>query len=283
MKVLVTGATGFIGSKVVDELLQRRIDVVTSSRSDYIEKSISWFGKTIHIFHDIHDKKTENLFEKFLQPDCIIHLAWSDLNNYFADSHLSTQLPIHKEFLLNLVKNGASQIVGAGTCFEYGLAEGKLSEETRTSPVTPYGESKVKLHHYLKGLTREFNLTYQWLRYFYMYGEGQNTASLIPLLEIAIKRGMKTFDMSGGKQERDFLPVEKIAHYTVGVSLQKIVTGAINICSGKPISVSKFVENYLKKVGSNIELNLGCYSYPDYEPMSFWGDSQKLQRAIGNG
>jgi dTDP-6-deoxy-L-talose 4-dehydrogenase (NAD+) len=54
------------------------------------------------------------------------------------------------------------------------------------------------------------------------------------------------------------------------------VTGIINCCSGKPITVEQFVRNYLKKIEKNIKLNLGYYPYPDYEPMEFWGDTAKL-------
>ncbi len=283
MRFLVTGATGFIGKKVVDELFLHGAEVITTSRNQESLQKCSWSGNSTHIAHDIATPTSEDLYKKFLQPDRIIHLAWGDLNNYFAKSHLEKQLANHKNFIKNLIENGATHIVGAGTCFEYGLNEGQLIEDSRTIPVTPYGESKMRLQHFLADLSIEFKITYQWLRYFYMFGDGQNSKSLIPLLENAIKLGKKTFDMSGGQQIRDFLPIEKIAKYTVAVALQKEMTGVFNICSGKPVSVLEFVKKYIDSTGININLNLGVYPYPDYEPMSFWGDTEKLTQAIENG
>ena len=86
--------------------------------------------------------------------------------------------------------------------------------------------------------------------------------------------------MSGGEQLRDYLPVEKIAEYIVKIALQKKVTGIINTCSGKPVSIKKLVNDYLAKKSKNIELNLGYYPYPEYEAMEFWGGTDKLKKAI---
>jgi dTDP-6-deoxy-L-talose 4-dehydrogenase (NAD+) len=86
--------------------------------------------------------------------------------------------------------------------------------------------------------------------------------------------------MSGGKQLRDYLPVEKVAEYIVKISIDDKITGIINCCSGEPISIRKFVENYIAEKNKNIELNLGYYPYPDYEPMAFWGDNKKLMKIL---
>jgi len=87
--------------------------------------------------------------------------------------------------------------------------------------------------------------------------------------------------MSGGEQLRDYLPVTEVARALVSLALAKKDTGAINICSGTPISVRKLVEDLIKENGWSITLNLGHYPYPDYEPMAFWGDSGKLSTFIG--
>ena len=86
--------------------------------------------------------------------------------------------------------------------------------------------------------------------------------------------------MSGGEQLRDYLPVEKVAEYIVKISMQDKIRGIINCCSGKPISIRKLVENYLSEKNASIELNMGYYEYPDYEPMAFWGDNKKLMKIL---
>ena len=86
--------------------------------------------------------------------------------------------------------------------------------------------------------------------------------------------------MSGGEQLRDYLPVEKIAEIIVKTALQNDVTGIINCSSGIPVSIRKIVEDYLVQNNFSINLNFGYYPYNDYEPLAFWGSTEKLKRII---
>jgi nucleoside-diphosphate-sugar epimerase len=86
--------------------------------------------------------------------------------------------------------------------------------------------------------------------------------------------------MSGGEQVRDYLHVQDAAEYIVKIALQDKISGNINCCSGKPVTIKEMVNDQVRKSGKNIELNLGYYPYPDYEAMSFWGDNKKLQQII---
>ena len=88
--------------------------------------------------------------------------------------------------------------------------------------------------------------------------------------------------MSGGEQLRDYLPVNKMAKYIVQISIQNRINGIINCCSGQPISIKELIENYLIQNKQNIELNLGYYPYLDYEPMAFWGNTNKLNQVLNN-
>jgi dTDP-6-deoxy-L-talose 4-dehydrogenase (NAD+) len=109
-----------------------------------------------------------------------------------------------------------------------------------------------------------------------MYGEGQPSKSLYPMLKNAVSRGEKMFNMSGGEQLRDYLRVEAVADQIVRLAMAKKNIGAINVCSGNPISVRKLVEHWLSDNSWDIELNLGYYPYPDYEPMAFWGKRDNM-------
>jgi dTDP-6-deoxy-L-talose 4-dehydrogenase (NAD+) len=115
-----------------------------------------------------------------------------------------------------------------------------------------------------------------------MYGKGQNPNSLFSQLELALQNGETTFNMSGGGQLRDYLPVEKVAEYIVRIALQNKINGIINCCSGVPVKVKTLVKNYLKENNKTIDLNLGYYPYADYEPMAFWGDDKKLKSVLSN-
>ena len=106
---------------------------------------------------------------------------------------------------------------------------------------------------------------------FYTYGHGQSGGSLLAQLETAVAKGDEVFNMSGGEQLRDYLPVEQMAEKIANFSLDDNLDGVVNCCSGKPISIKRLVEDYVRENGYNIKLNFGYYPYLDYEAMAFWG------------
>jgi nucleoside-diphosphate-sugar epimerase len=99
---------------------------------------------------------------------------------------------------------------------------------------------------------------------------------LLAQLDRAIDSGAQSFDMSGGMQVRDFSPVTEVARKLTILAEHPEWQGVTHICSGKPITVRELVESHVAKRGSRIRLNLGVFPYPDYEPMSFWGKSERL-------
>jgi dTDP-6-deoxy-L-talose 4-dehydrogenase (NAD+) len=281
-KVLVTGATGFIGNYVIEELLSKQYEVVATSTT--LEKAVSkpWFEKVTYKECNLKElDENKNYFQFFDQPDILIHLAWEGLPNYKSDFHITENLPRHIFFLQNLLNNGLKDLTIIGTCFEYGMQEGKLSEIMDIKPANPYAIAKDELRKKLESLkATQPGLSLKWARLFYMYGLGQNVNSLIPQLEKSLAEGKESFNMSGGEQQRDFLPVQKVAEYIVSLATQKNTTGVVNICSGKPITVKDFLLDYLNKRQKSIDFNLGYYPYADYEPMCFWGDNTKLLELI---
>lgn len=283
MKILVTGATGFIGNYVISELLKNNYLVIATSLHEEKAKAAAWFSQVEYIpfsLQDFNDKT--NYFAFFGEPDAMIHLAWEGLPNYKEAFHTGINLPRHFTFLTNLVSNGLSNLSVTGTCFEYGMKEGCLSEDMVCEPANSYAIAKNELRIQIEHLQSRLPFNFKWIRLFYMYGQGQSVKSLISQLEMALERNEPQFNMSGGEQVRDFLPVEEVAANIVTIALQNKVQGVINCCSGKPVSVKSFVEDYLKAKNKSIALNLGYYPYTDYEPMKFWGDTTKLKLIKAN-
>jgi nucleoside-diphosphate-sugar epimerase len=282
-KILVTGATGFIGGYVIDELLKRGHTVIATSATEGKAKSNDWYNKVDYIPFDLKQLRPEaDYYNFFKTPNLLIHLAWEGLPNYKSAFHLEENLPRHISFLSNLVQNGLKDLTVTGTCFEYGMQEGCLQEDMPVLPDNPYGKAKNDLRRQLEVLRKTYPFSFKWIRLFYMYGKGQNPNSLLSQLDRALAAEEDTFNMSGGQQVRDYLPVEKVAENIVKIALQSSVEGVINNCSGIPVTVKGFVEDYLRRINKNITLNLGHYPYSDYEPMKFWGDVQKLNKIINN-
>lgn len=277
MKVAVTGASGFIGRHVLFKLSERLCEVTAITRKS---ENLSGFKSKIDIMEMDISLPLENAYELIGNPDILIHLAWNGLPNYKSLHHIETELPVQYRFLSGLVKSGLPNLVVAGTCFEYGMQSGALNEEFETRPTNPYGFAKDTLRCQLEYLKHEhpFNLT--WARLFYIYGEGQSESSLFPQLKKAVEKGDKTFNMSGGEQLRDYLPVDEIARYLVSLAMMEKDIGVVNICSGNTISVRRLVEGWIKEHNWSIRLNFGYYPYPDYEPMNFWGDNSKFQKIL---
>lgn len=273
MKVVVTGASGFVGRHVVARLLEQGHTVVASSRDMARAKDMAWFNQVEFIPCDLHGD-----FHRLLEvdSDALIHLAWPGLPDYKGFFHVSRNLPADLTFLQAAVDAGVGRLIVAGTCLEYGMQFGPLSEDLETRPTTPYGLAKDALRKALQLLEKEKAFTLQWMRLFYMYGEGQNPKSLLGQLNTAIDEGRPVFDMSKGDQLRDYLPVTDVAANFVRVLQSPRCHGVINCCSGHPISVVDLVTQRCRAKSSKIELNRGYYPYPDYEPLAFWGETSKL-------
>ena len=284
MKVLVVGSTGFIGSHIMDNLLRKKdINIIATTRNIEKAKKFSWFNdKKVNIIEFDISQTNSDVYDRLQRPDIMIHLAWDGLPDYKNINHIEQNLYKNYFFLRDMISGGLKDLTITGTCFEYGLKNGCLSEEIKTDPVTSYAIAKDSLRRFLQELqkTKKFNLI--WSRLFYVYGNGQSPKSLLSQLNAAINNKEKIFNMSGGEQLRDYLPIEKLAEYIVKIALQNKITGIINCCSGKPISIRNLIENYIKGRNANIRLNFGYYPYPDYEPMAFWGDNSKLLKIINN-
>lgn len=283
-KVLVTGATGFIGNYVINELLNSSCSVIASSLHEEKAKNFDWYTKVKYLALDLSAlDDSENYFEYFNHPDILIHLAWEGLPNYNSSFHVEENLPRHFQFLSNLIINGLNDITITGTCLEYGMKEGCLREDMTATPANSYAIAKDSLRKKLEQLKAAHLFSFKWVRLFYMYGKGQNPKSILAQLEKAIQNNEEVFNMSGGEQLRDYLPIEKVAAYIAKIALQKETDGIINCCSGVPISIKQFVQNYLRDKNVSIKLNLGYYPYPNYEPMEFWGDNKKLAAILASG
>lgn len=276
LRILVTGAGGFVGRQVVARLLADGHHVTALGRE---AARLAALGTQAVVVQDLHQADWTPSLAALGQPELLIHLAWPGLPNYSQLFHFERNLWGDYRFIAALVRQGLPRVLVTGTCFEYGMASGALSEQLVTAPANPYALAKDTLRKFLQGLQSEQPYVLQWLRLFYMHGPGQAPHSLLGQLDSALARGDQAFPMSGGEQLRDYLPVQEVARRITAVAGAPQLDGVYNCCNGVPVSVRSVVERHLRQRGAAIALQLGHYPYSAHEPMAFWGDPTKLAAA----
>jgi len=280
MKVAVTGATGFVGRHVLEALAQQPgVEIVASGSRP--QPLLPLPEAVAYVPFDLAVSQPD-AYERLGRPDTLIHLAWAGLPNYRALRHFEIELPRQFAFLQSMVDAGLRSLLVTGTCYEYGMTSGELSESVVAAPSNPYAHAKSALREQLRFLRIAHPFALTWARLFYMHGSGQPATSLLPQLAAAVARGDSRFAMSRGEQLRDYLAVDEVARHIVALALGCPDAGTVNICSGQPIAVRALVERTLVTQGWDIELDLGKYPYPDYEPLAFWGSRARLDTLLGN-
>ena len=273
MKIAITGATGFICQHVRNVLAKTDNDVVLVVR--YVERVGDKSAREEIVAADLSQARTD-WFELFGRPDVVLHLAWGGLPNYMDCYHVDVELPTQLRFLTALIKSGLKKLVVTGTCYEYGLSSGALSEDQETNPNTPYGIAKDRLRKELFELrsTQHFDLT--WARIFYPYGEGQSERSIYSQLTRAISNNEKEFAIGSGTQMLDFIQVTTVAKALLAFVTEIKGIGLINVGSGDPQTVIEFVERLISRFESNIVPKVGVINDREYESISFWSDNNLL-------
>ena len=274
MRVAVTGASGFIGKHLIREMIKTDHQVVAISRH---QDSLAEFRDLIDIVElDLADVDAD-IYSRLGQPEALIHLAWGGLPNYKSDSHLD-EMPMHFEFLELMVKNGLELLMVTGTCFEYGMQSGCLSETDIVKPTNPYGLAKNELRKKIEKLKLTYPFKLVWPRLFYTFGNEQAKTSIYTQLKQSVMDSKTVFNMSGGNQIRDYLGIEMIVKKLLALLNLKKDIGIVNVSSGLPRSLKSIVDEWKTVNRWDIELNLGYYPYPDYEPMEFWGSDLKYKQ-----
>lgn len=280
MKIVITGATGFIGRHVRNALVQtdHKVSLVVRDPQRVGKKS----ANEEIIVADLGQAR-KDWFELFGEPDAVLHLAWGGLPNYTDNYHIDVELPMQSRFLTAIIDSGLKKLVVTGTCYEYGLVSGAVSESQETNPNTPYGIAKDRLRAELFELQSMRSCDLTWARIFYPYGDGQSEHSLYRQLMRAISNNEKEFAMGSGRQVLDFIHIEKVAKALLVCVTKCNRMGIVNIGSGKPQSVADFVLDQIQKFHSNIVPRFGTISDREYESVSFWSDNARFESLLNSG
>lgn len=276
MNILVTGGTGFVGKQVLKYLTKQNVNISLVLRDKKkIENDKNYKIKKFIYSKNLFEESVNWWFENCKNIDTIIHLAW------YAEPGKYLNSPINIECLLgslNLVKGaekaGIKRFIGIGTCFEYDLNFKKLDINTPLKPNSVYGDTKASLYLTLRNWLKNSAIQFGWCRLFYLYGENEDERRLMPYIRKQMSMNKKAI-ITDGDKVRDYLDVKKAGQAISNFALSEQI-GAINICSGIPVTLREIAENIQKEYGRKNLLEFGKGIKRTDDPQSVIGVPEKI-------
>ena len=274
--VLVTGACGYIGTHVVEELSRLgSMEIVALDARVNFEKSVPGV-KYLECDFLASNSWKEDIG---IIPDICLHLAWRNGFSHNDPSHI-LDLSGHFSFLKELIDIGVSQIAVMGTMHEVGYWEGAISETTPCKPLSFYGIAKNALREAFLNYAKAANVKAQWLRAYYITGDDEKSQSIFGKIVRAANSDERMFPFTSGKNKYDFIDVRNLAQQISACIAQDQITGIIECCSGAPISLGERVQRFIDDNHLDIKLDYGAYPDRPYDSPAVWGDDKKIRSIL---
>ena len=291
MRVLVTGAGGFVGRRSLAPLQAAgaQVHAVLSPRSACVDRvpSGGTSGETLHRA-DLMDPAAVDALIDAVRPTHLLHLAWiATPGEYWKSPENHRWLAASKHLLGAFHRGGGTRAVMAGSCAEYdwgraGVCHERttpLADDAGSSPATPYAMCKIALSRALEEFGRAHGLSTAWGRIFFLFGPGEDPRRLVPSVIVNLLRGREA-PCTPGTQIRSFLHVDDVAGAFAAL-LGGRVEGPVNIGAGQRISIADLLERIARQIGRPELLRLGARSVPPSEPPLLVPDLARLSEEVG--
>ena len=274
MKILVTGANGYLGQGIVRSILNNGHCVVaTDFNTQFVDERAERIACNLF--------EVDNPYSFFGEPDVLLHLAWRDGFVHYSSAHID-DLPKHYAFIKKMVDGGIQQVAVMGSMHEIGFFEGSINESTPCHPTTPYGIGKNALRDLTQMICKQKNIVFQWLRGYYIVGNSKFGSSIFSKITAAVDEGKTGFPFTLGQNQYDFIDYPDFCAQVAAVVGQKNEQGIINICSGKPEKLADRVERFIKENGYRIKLQYGAFPDRPYDSKAIWGNDTKIRKIMEN-
>lgn len=271
-RVLVTGASGFIGRRCLPLLEARGFEVHAVS-------SQGARGPAWHRCNLLDASECEALLER-VRPSHLLHLAWVSQPGLFWTSPANLEwLAAGTRLVQRFYDLGGARAVGVGSCAEYVVSDRPcLEDATAIAPRTAYGKAKAAMSEALRRASRGRG-NWAWARLFHPYGPGEPPGRFIPALIDGLLRRERVA-CTEGRQVRDFVNVEDAAAACVAL-VDSDVSGAYNVGSGEGRSLREMAQLIVGELGHGELLLFGERPSPAHDPPYVVADIRKLRDAVG--
>lgn len=275
-RVIVTGASGWIGSHVLPFLVARgdEVHAVAKSGASAPASGVKWHRA------DLLDESAVMQMLESVRPTHLLHLAWyAEPGKYQMSDENYVWCRAGIDLLRAFAAAGGRRAVFAGSCFEYDHSAGVCSEtDTRSAPTTRYGACKLALSEIVRHPPGD--LSAAWGRVFYLYGPGEHPARLVPSVIGSLLRD-KPARCTHGRQLRDYLHVADVASAFAAI-LDAEVEGIVNVGSGQEITVRTLVEMIADAIGApRSMLEFGAIAAAPGDSPRIVADIHRLRDEVG--
>ena len=274
-KVLLTGATGFVGRQCIPELLARGYEVHGLSRSERPANAPS-----VHWHHcDLLDPQATSELVERISPTHLIHCAWYALPGKYWEAPENYQwLEASLHLFRTFADFGGRRVVGVGSCAEYDWRYGRCVEsKTPLNPATTYGLCKRRAYDALLKLHDHNGLSAAWARLFFLYGPHERPERFVPSVINSLLRG-EIAQCSEGGQLRDYIYTKDAGAVLVAL-LDSSVTGAVNAASGAAVTIRQIAVKIGEQLGRDDLLRFGERKSEEAQEIS--ADTARLTNEVG--
>jgi len=282
MRILVTGATGFLGAHLLKQLSAEDVSVAILIRPQSNRWRIEHLD--INFIKIIGDLKQPHIISdaiKNFAPDIVIHLAWSGVLSRYRNAQLQLDNLFNNLALLRIASEaGCRTWIGLGSQAEYGPLNTRIKEDAPTRPSTLYGITKLCTCLLSQYLCAQLNMRFVWLRLFSTYGPADNPSWLIPYVILTLLHGERPA-LTTGEQRWDYLYVEDAARAIWQVATNPAAQGIFNLGSGEAYTVRSIVERIRDIIDPSLPLGFGEVPHRPDQIMHLQADISRLERVTG--
>lgn len=279
MRVLVTGAAGFIGAEVVRQLRARGDEVTALVRPDSPRPRLRDLADLRCVELALEDGRALDRLLASTRPQAVAHLAWyTGPRDYLVSPENLESLRATVGLAERAFAAGCPKLVGVGTCLEYASSERPVAESDPADPRSLYASTKHAAWLVARALAARAGAEIAWARVFHLFGPGEHPARLVPSVATSLRRGVPV-EVTAGEQVRDYMHVADVAAGIVTL-LRPGAAGVVNVCSGEPRPLREVLEAVGRLVGRDGLLRFGARPYPAGETMYLAGCADRL-RSLG--